>query len=945
MDGARLFIQLFGGLTVRCGDRKLDHFEMRRAASVLALLSYWPGRSQAREELVEMLWQDEEPEVTRQRFRQVLTKLRRGLESLDTEAASVLLADRSYLRLDESQFTTDVRAFELEIKSAAASVSAADRVHHLESAVSHYSGELLPGFYDDWISAERQRLAEAFTQVLCRLAAGLNECGQFEKAVDAARKAIAQDPLREESHYELVRIFLSRGSESEAARQYREMERLLWKELRALPSVSLQSLVQSAGASAPISPTHSASGPLELQSESEQREVAATQSYSRPPPDSTLPHALSRFFGRTGEIQSLVTLLDPRESESKDDIPRIVTITGAGGSGKTRLALEVARRLEHCYDRVVFVTLENLQNSVDIAEALADALAPGRMQSEIPIDQVIGALAGCTALIVLDNFEHLISGGALVVRQLLQRTRGLHCLVTSRQRLNIEGEHERMILPLAVPEEGADLERLGSTPSVELFLDRARQARAGFHLGAQNAQTISALCRKLEGIPLAIELTAAWAFTLSPDQMLERLTDRFNLLVNRRQDSHSRHRSLRATIEWSYQQLAPNLQSCFRKMSAFRGGWTLEAAEAVSGAAHETLEQLDLLRERSLILAADTGAEIRFSMLETLREFANEQLTDDKRVSITRARREYFLALAERAENELLGEKQLVWLPILRLEHENIRAVVYECINREETDAGLRLVSALFRYWEITPHIYEAATWLDLLRESGGQTSDTVRAKGFEAAGNLACTAKQDLRSKALLEQALALYQTLGDTYGAARVECALGIIARELDDLNHSRQLLQHSLPILREYRDTFTLARALGGLALTELHAGNIEQSKSLLEDSAAFYRVCGNKRGLAWCCLQQGRQFANSGEFDAALTYMQESQSLFRLIGDNRWLTWITFYIGTVYERLNQGPEAQSCYEDARRIATGIGLSDFLEMLDGHMGAGDDRVAAAG
>ena len=260
-----------------------------------------------------------------------------------------------------------------------------------------------------------------------------------------------------------------------------------------------------------------------------------------------------------------------------------MTLIGPGGSGKTRLALEVARRLESRYDTVRFVTFEAIQEPGLVAGAIGDALSRERSPVEQPLEQVVGALGDRSCLLVLDNLEHLVAEGGGVIRSLLGRVPRLSCLVTSRQRLSIEGEQEQSVLPLPVPAEEAAAEAWEQTPSLQLFLDRVRQVRPEFGLTAANIATVGAVCRKLEGLPLAIELTAAWASILSPDQMLQRLENRFDLLVSRRQDRASAppEPAMRRS-PGVIAQLTPALQALFRRLSVFRGGWTLEAAEALA---------------------------------------------------------------------------------------------------------------------------------------------------------------------------------------------------------------------------------------------------------------------------------------------------------------------------------------------------------------------------
>jgi len=909
---------MFGGIQVRFQGRSLTHFEMRRSGALLARLSYWPKRTHSREELTEMLWPEEDPEITRQRFRQVLSTLRRALQSLDESCDAFLLADRMSLRLDAGLVETDVAEFEQAVRTGTQAADPQERVAHLLEAVRLYRGELLPGYYDDWIPAERGRLAETYIEVLCRLATTQAELGDLDGALAHARRAVAADPLREESHCDLMRVYAAAGRPSEAMRQYRELERLLWKEMRSLPSSEVQALDQALRSAAPADASSSLLSVRPMNASAPDPAPAAPTSLP-----TTLPRPLTRFFGREDEITTLLALLQPTaDAAVASHASRLVTLIGPGGSGKTRLALEVARRLETDFDTVQFVAFDAIQEAGLVARTIAATLSGERSAIEQPLEQIAGALQDRSCLLVLDNLEHLVTEGGIVIRTLLERVPGLSCLVTSRQCLHIEGEQEQNVLPLPVPAKEAGVEEGESVPSLQLFLDRIRQVRPAFVLSADNIVTVAAVCRKLEGLPLAIELTAAWASILSPDQMLQRLERRFDLLVSRRQDQAERHQSLHETISWSYRQLTPSLQAFFRKLSVFRGGWTLEAAEALASHKSKLLADLDALRERSLIQAYDTGTEMRFTMLETLREFAEEQLTEDERVIAQRAHTGIYLDLAERAEEHLDRADHLLWLTRLRLEQDNLRAVLRNGLE-VDADRSVRLACALFRYWELSAHYSEAETWLDTMLNSGAELAPAVRAKALEVAGNLALGRQQPTLAVARLEESLALYQSLNDVKSEARATCVLGIAMRDCGDLARASALLGACQPSLRATRDVFYLARALGGLAITVKLEGDATGALSLLDNAAAMYRLVGSRRGLAWCYHEQARLARERGQLDEAISLFEQSGVLFRLLEDARWLAWVHGNLGAVYTQLGDLEKAATHWAECRRLAKSVFL----------------------
>jgi predicted ATPase len=421
-------------------------------------------------------------------------------------------------------------------------------------------------------------------------------------------------------------------------------------------------------------------------SEPDEPGVTATPDTARAA--SSLPLTLTRFFGREDEIERLQVLLriEERGVRAKDGLAfgcRLVTLTGPGGSGKTRLVTEAARRwIELLHSLVWFVPLADLSDAALIPNAVADVLGLARQPHVTPEEQVIEALNRQPALLILDNFEHLLDGdaGTQFVQRLLARVPMLTLLVTSRHRLELDGEQELPIAALPTPDMGDEGRGLGDTervvpnpqiptpallltfPSVQLFVDRAQAARPDFQVTARNADDVAALCARLEGLPLAIELAAARSQVLTPSQMLSQVNHRFDFLVSRHRHKEARHTTLRAVVDWSYRLLSPELQRFFRQLSVFRGGWTLSAASAVSGEAL-TLDWLEELRDGSLVVTEETGrGEMRYRMLETMREYASEQTSGEEAGVLGRRHAEYYTSLAEEAEPHLKGAEQKLWM-------------------------------------------------------------------------------------------------------------------------------------------------------------------------------------------------------------------------------------------------------------------------------------------
>jgi predicted ATPase len=413
-----------------------------------------------------------------------------------------------------------------------------------------------------------------------------------------------------------------------------------------------------------------------------------------------LPVQFTRFFGRQEELARLShMLLLPQQT-------RLVTITGTGGTGKTRLALEVAARLTSSLEGAVwFVELEDLRDTSLIADTVMGALHAARSPDKAPADVVAEALSAyASPLLILDNFEHLVEEGALFVQTLLARVPSLRCLVTSRQVLGLAGEREFALGPLPTPNGMHSLESLSLFESVQLFVERAQAVRPDFQITTATAPAVAQLCDALEGIPLAIELAAARAQVMTPSQMLSQIGHRFDFLVGRRRGASERQRTLRATLDWSYRLLSPDLQRFFSSLSVFRGGWTAEAAEAVCKEPL-ALDYLAQLRECSLVMTKEDAAEIRFRMLETLREYGRERLTELGEKEETQRRHvHYHLALADEYGATYNSPEFAARLHRLETEHDNLRAALTWCKDKATPDSvetGLRLAAALRMFWDL----------------------------------------------------------------------------------------------------------------------------------------------------------------------------------------------------------------------------------------------------
>ena len=887
--------------------------------ALLALLALGMPRRRSREELTDLLWPEADLAAARDRLSQALVWLRPRLEPAGGAArGSVLLADRRTVGLDPGAVTTDVAEFDAALAEASRAATDPLRRAALERAVSLYGGDLLPGYYEDWALAERRRLRDACVGALRRLAELGEREGDLEGALGYARRAAEADPLDEAAHADLIRLLAASGQAAAALRHFEGVERRLARDLGVAPSPALiaerdrarrRTAVVVAAAESTDAGARTAAPPL-------------PRAPGTLPP---LPGVLTPLFGREAEVEDVCRMV-------RDEGARLVTLTGPGGAGKTRLALAALAALAGEYGgAAAFVPLADLESAAQVPAAVAAALRLPVPPARPPLEAVAEALSSRPFLLALDNLEHLLEGAAPLVRELLSRAPMLTLLVTSRQRLGLEGERERPVPPLPLPDAAADLAAVQASPSVRLFADRARAVRPDFAVTEANAATVAAVCARLDGIPLAIELCAAWAQTLTPAQMLEKLGRRFDLLVSRRADIPARHRTLRAALEYSYLLLPAELQRLFTWLSGFRGGWTLEAAAAVAGDGGDALAilpGLTELRERSLVVAdevADGGeAEMRYRMLETLREFAGELLIYADRAALRRAHAGYFMERAEEAEAGMNGPEQDRWLARLDRERENLRAALGWAVEARAPELGLRLGAALAGYWSVRGPLGEARDWLSrlLALEETETLPETVRARACSALGYLAWFGGDYEEAGAAHREALALRRAVGDTAGIAESLYHLGITAYRRSDNGAARALLEESLSIARELGDRAGVARALLNLGNIAAEYGAPGEARALYSESLALEKELGNRRRMANALNNLGLLAQGDRDYEKAAALFEEALALRRELTDHYNAATELANLGTVARLLGQRERARALLTEGLQRAHDFG-----------------------
>ena len=890
-------VEMLGGLRARWHDRCIERFRTRQVAALLAYLSYWPGRAFERDAVAEMLWPGADPEKQRQYLRQALFYLRRHLDIAAT-APSIIESDFTGIRIRSESVLTDVAAFVETISDSESSVE------KLRRAVDLYVGPLLPHLDEPWIEPERQRLRDLYFGGLKRLIRALAESKEYELAIEYAHRAVREDPYREDGHRALMRLYVAVGRPAAARDQFSELTRLL-AELEQSPSVETRGFAERSP-DTPLRPAATATTTAPPAPKSARAPLITA-------PPARLPRPLTSLFGRAHDIESIVRAL------AGDT--RLVTLTGPGGVGKTRLSLEVAHAMvESLEDAVYFVPLADLRDPAAVPDRILSALPVERAPNEPELDQAARFLSRRPGLLVLDNLEQLMPGGRAAVLALRSQAPNLRILASSRVRVRAAGEVEHKVSLLAVPPASGEPE----SPSVDLFVDRACSARSEFRLTEHNRETVAAICRRLEGLPLAIELAAARIGTLTPAQILAGLEERFRILSTVHTDKSDRHRSLWAAIDWSYDLLPADLQQFFTRLSVFRGGWTAESAAAVASddpdaadSERAAMDLLERLRNHSLIEDEERNGLLRFRMLESIREFASDQVPVENRNQLSRSHCEYCILLAESMEPLLHGPKQFTILDRLTSEHYNFRSALDWSL-REAPESALRLSGALYWFWHMRSHLREGRHWLESALNATEPTLTTPeRAKALQGSGQLAFYEQDRVFAKSRLLQCGEIYSRLDDLRGYADSLIYLAFAAEDLPD-DQMYGLLHRALGVFRKLSDDWGVAMTTFGLG------GQLTLGRDAPPDHAA------------------------------AEPHLKESIRLFRALGDRWGLSGSLYYFAMILMAKDRLAEAQELLKevieihretgDAYRLALALERSGEIALRIGDLQLATERFQAA-
>jgi predicted ATPase/DNA-binding SARP family transcriptional activator len=801
--------------------------------ALLALLLVNRGRVVTAEQIIDGIWGDAPPASAAQSLQVYVHGLRRALGAHRIETAG-----RGY-RAVVSEDELDVARFERALERGRAALEANrpdDAADELQQALAAWRGQAFADLpFETRQAAEAERLEEERLAALeLRLDAEL-ACGRHDAVVAELESLTAEHPYRERFLHQRMLALYRCDRQAEALDVYREARRVFADELGLEPSPALQE--------------------LERQILRQEPELAAPTAPTRT--TKPLPAAPNPLVGRRLETAAVSALF-------RDEGVRLVTLTGPGGTGKTRLSLAVAETLEPDFrDGAVFVGLAAVETPELLVPAIAEALDVREGERSLALG-VAENLRDRRLLLVLDNFEQIVDA-APAVADLLAAAPRLCVLATSRAPLRIAAEHEYPVPPFAAPDDDLAFEALVQTDALRLFIARARAVEPAFELDPDAARDVARICARLDGLPLAIELAAARSKLLSPAEILAGLEREDDLLGSGPRDAPARHRTLAATIRWSYELLGPEEQIAFGRLGVFSGGSTLEAAQRVCDV---SLESLGTLVDNNLLRRQDG----RFSMLETVRRFAIERLEEAGPAAIRRRHAEWLTELAETmSERTFAGEDITEWLDRIQAEHDNFRAGLTWAI-REDPDLAVRMASSVRLFWEVRGHFREGLGWIEQGLDRAEGVDPVVRLRGLAAAGAIAVRLSDLDLARERMQAALALARELGDELWIARELSDFGTVEAMCENYDEAQVLFEESADLFRKLDAPSRLGTVLSNLGHIASQRGDYQRAIEVTEESLKLESL--HKQNAAISTYNLGDHNLSAGNLEQASEWLERA-----------------------------------------------------------------------
>lgn len=899
--------QFFGSFSVRSNQREITRFRTQKTAALLALLAI-KSIPQRREELCAALWPDAAPEQARNSLSAALSALRREMGD------DALCADRFVVGLTPHSYETDLHEFDLAISKG-----------HWSRAIELYNGHFLPGFHEDPLPALAGEAEEKARGAFGRRLEELEKAGAWAEMLALTRRSLTLFGDDEHSFSALMRAHSGAGDKEAALRVYEDWQRWARRENDLVPDAARHLARQLRRDLA--APTENAKAPAPI----------TTAKAEAVPQSTVLPQQWTRFFGRGAEIQTLTSLLKSGE--------RLITLTGGGGTGKTRLSLEIAAALTAHFDnRVFFVPLAALFDPALLLITIRDALGLPAGSDLPPAAQIARELGDAPVLLVLDNFEQLVEGGSPRLQTLREAMPQAQLLVSSRILLGLPGEREWSVQSLSARE------------ARELFIDRA----GGRWAEAEHRKSVDELCTALEDLPLAIELAAARAALLTPSQILERLNGKLDFLAQRGIAVEPRHRSLRATIEWSIDLLDKDIRGFFLALSTFRDGWTLEAATAVAEVDEiQALDWLAQLREHSLITTRHSTGEARFRMLLMLREWAQEQLDPTEKERLRSRHFDYYLQFIERrATPQALASQD----QNLVLEVPNFRAALEWVLQRSDAGAAneaARLCAALFPLWDAFSQFLTGREWMGrTLRKMNepGQAAVEPRFKApfLAGAGFTYWYCGDFLAANSMLEESVRIAHDFGDDDTHAFALSGLSRVVMTLGRWEAAYIYAEAGLTIARRLNNPVRLINCLVAMGWSCHNTNRHPKTRTLFRECFEVARSVGSLRVMSLSRGMEAFSLALDGDPQAGLRMMPEAVKLAQA-GEADWFCAFTHAVYGILARecghleLARRHSPRAAREFARigtRWETSSGLTDcgMLAIASGEWVLGAHLLGAA-
>jgi predicted ATPase/DNA-binding SARP family transcriptional activator len=830
----------------------------RQQRALLALFLVEPGVPLPVDRLIDELWSNDPPAAAGLTLRSYVSRLRAILG----DDAPIRGAVGGYA-IDVDPEHIDARRFERLLRQGQASLAAQnprEAVDHLRAALALWRGDALARMADDGrLKAEADRLhGLRLLAIEDRIEAEL-ALGHAADLVDELETIVREEPYRERPWRQLMLALYRSGRQADALATYHRARSLLVEELGIEPSEELRL----------------------LEGDILRQEVPIVRA---PSERHNLPAAMTSFVGRAAELETVDKLL--REA-------RLVTLTGVGGVGKTRLAVEVASRgATRWADGAWFVDLSGLRDPALVERQVANGLDIEEQGDVSVSERLVNRVRNAELLLVIDNCEHLREACAELVHRLLTAAPRLSVMATSREALGVPGEIDMAVPPLGVPPSGHSLVDAARADAVRLFLARAHEARPDLVEDPGALAAAATICRDLDGLPLAIELAAARAKALTLDEIADRIGDRFRFLVSWRRLTPGRHRTLREAMDWSYELLEHAERSLLARLSVFAGGFTLDASAEVclDGNDDLALELVDRVVRASLIVAEVRSGRMRYRLLDTVRQYAAERLAEAGEMEAVHHRHaDWCLALAERIEPELTGDGQTEAFATLEAEHDNFRAALGFVGLVDVPERRLRLTVALTRFWYVRGYLAESRRWLELALAEAGDASPLLRRRAFTAAAAVALIQGDYAAATAESERSLAAARETGEARLIANGLSNLGAIVLAAGNQTRAAELLGEAVELARRSGDTRVAALAINNLGDLRLADGDYARAGPLFEESLALLRARGDTANVARSLFNLGAVALMLDRLDEARVHFRESLELGRAAGDKEDLAW--------------------------------------------------------